>query len=68
MCARPPPQILTDQLTLSQPGGADYADHITNTPPHPQDFQTFLLSCASKESLYYMLILDEMFIRQSGEG
>ena len=25
----PPPHILTDQLTLSQPGGADYAHHST---------------------------------------
>ena len=24
-----PPQTLTDQLTLSQPGGADYAHHST---------------------------------------
>ena len=27
------PQVLTDQLTLSQPGGADYAHHI-NTGTH----------------------------------
>ena len=25
----PDPQILADQLILSQPGGADYAHHIT---------------------------------------
>ena len=25
---------LNDQLTLSQPGGADYAHHITMAPPH----------------------------------
>ena len=28
-----PPQFLTDQLTLSQPGGADYAHHSTTSPP-----------------------------------
>ena len=33
-----PPQYLTDQLTLSQPGGADYAHHSTTSPP--PDFQT----------------------------
>ena len=27
------PQILTDQLTLSQPGGVDYTHHITIAPP-----------------------------------
>ena len=32
------PQILADQLTLSQPRGADYANQIILTPP---DFQTF---------------------------
>ena len=29
---------MEDQLTLSQPEGADYAPHITTRPP---DFQTF---------------------------
>ena len=39
------PQILADQLTLSQPGGSDYC------PPHyllllaPPDYQTFLRPC-----------------------
>ena len=29
-----PPQILANQLTLSQPGGgADYAHHSTTSPP-----------------------------------
>ena len=27
------PQILADQLTLSQPGGAHYAQRITTCPP-----------------------------------
>ena len=30
------PQILTDQLTLSQQGEADYAHHITTAPPPPR--------------------------------
>ena len=34
------PQILAEQLTLSQPEGADYAHQIILAPP---DFQTFLL-------------------------
>ena len=38
----PPPQILADQLILSQPGGTDYAHHITTAHP---DFQTFLRHC-----------------------
>ena len=33
-----PPRILADQLTLSQPRGADYAQQILLAPP---DFQTF---------------------------
>ena len=33
------PQILADQLILSQPRGADYANQIILAPP---DFQTFL--------------------------
>ena len=33
------PQILADQLTLSQPREADYAHQIILAPP---DFQTFL--------------------------
>ena len=32
-------KILADQLTLYQPGGADYAHHMILAPP---DFQTFL--------------------------
>ena len=39
-----PPQILADQLTLSQPGGADYAHHSTTCPPG------FLTLAASLES------------------
>ena len=39
------PQILADQLTLSQPRGADYAHQIILAPP---DFQTFLRPCIAK--------------------
>ena len=38
----PSPQILVDQLALSQPGGANYAHQIILAPP---DFQTFLRPC-----------------------
>ena len=27
------PQFLADQLTLFEPGGADYSNHITTAPP-----------------------------------
>jgi hypothetical protein len=40
-----PPQILADQLTLSQPGGADYAHHSTTCPPG------FLTLAASLEGI-----------------
>ena len=36
------PQILVDQLTLSQPGGADYAHHITSSNPGFSDLPTAL--------------------------
>ena len=38
-------QILADQLTLFQPGEADYAHQIIMAPP---DFQTFLRPCCKK--------------------
>ena len=34
---------LTDQLTLSQPGGADYAHHITTSTPRFSDLPTALV-------------------------
>jgi hypothetical protein len=40
------PQILADQLTLSQPRGADYAHQIILTP---SDFQTFQRPCHTYE-------------------
>ena len=36
------PQILVDQLTLSQPGGVDYAHHITSGTPGFSDLPTAL--------------------------
>ena len=38
------PQILADQLTLSQPGGPDYDHHITTGTPGFSDLPTALLS------------------------
>ena len=38
----PPPQFLTDQLTPSQPGGADYAHHSTTSSPKFSDLATGL--------------------------
>ena len=37
-----PPKILVDQLTLSQPGGADYAHHINTGTPGFSDLPTAL--------------------------
>ena len=42
----PLPQILADQLTLSQPGGTDYAHHITTGTPGYSDLPTALGSMA----------------------
>ena len=39
----PPPQILADQLNLSQPGGADYSHHISTCTPWFPDLPTVLL-------------------------
>ena len=36
------PQISPDQLTLSQPGGADYAHHITTGTPGFSDLSMAL--------------------------
>ena len=37
------PQILADQLTLSQPGGADYTHRITTGSPGFSDLSTALV-------------------------
>ena len=39
----PPPQFLTDQLILSQPGVADYARHSTTSTPKFSDLTTGLV-------------------------
>ena len=36
------PQFLAEQVTLSQPGGADYAHHSTTSPPGVSDLATAL--------------------------
>ena len=46
------PQILADQLTLSQPGGADYARHITTGTRRFSDLPTALQEDLA--SIYYM--------------
>ena len=40
------PQILADQLTLSQPGGTDYAHLITTGTPGFSDLPTALTTIA----------------------
>ena len=48
------PQILADQLTLSQPGGTDYAHHSTTSPPGFSDLPTALSSrCNLQTSKYF---------------
>ena len=42
--AMAPPDFLSDQLTLSQPGGADYPHHITTGTPGFLDLPTALHS------------------------
>ena len=43
------PQILEDQLTLSQPGGADYAHHATTGTPRFSDLPTALIKATAQE-------------------
>jgi hypothetical protein len=38
------PQVLANKLKLSQPGGADYAPHITNGTPRFSDFPTAMVN------------------------
>ena len=47
-------QILADQLTLSQPGGTDYAHCSALVPP---DFQTFRRPCTYLPCTYGLLSL-----------
>ena len=46
------PQILADQLTLSQPGGADYARHINTGTPGFSDLPTALQHDATRGNDY----------------
>ena len=43
------PQIFADQLTLSQPGGADYAHHINTGTPGFSDLPTALQRARPEE-------------------
>ena len=45
------PLILADQLILSQPGGADYAHHITLGNPRFSDLPTALKSARAEGNL-----------------
>ena len=45
-------QILADQLTLYQPGGADYAYHNPTLVLAPPDFHTFLQPWFSLDVLW----------------
>ena len=49
------PQILADQLTLSQPGGADYAHHITTGTPGFSDLPTALAHAISSQAVWVFL-------------
>ena len=44
-----PPHFLSDQLTLSQPGGAHYPHPVLRAPP---DFQTLRRPCIQKKVAY----------------
>ena len=55
-----PPQFLTDQLTLSQPGGADYAHHSTTSPPGFSDLATALVLQYQDENIYEKLKLKRL--------
>ena len=45
------PQILTDQLTLSQQGGTNYTHHITTGPPGFLDRPTALHRASSVDKI-----------------
>ena len=51
------PQILSDQLTLSQPRGTDYAHHITTGTPRFSDLPTALNYDGREGSYLYELVL-----------
>ena len=43
------PPVLAKQLTLSQPGGTDYAHHSTMSPPGFSDLATGLIKYENKQ-------------------
>ena len=51
------PHFLADQLTLSQPGGAHYAHHITTCHPGFLDLATALVTL-EKIFLKFLLVVD----------
>jgi hypothetical protein len=53
-----PPQFLAEQLTLSQPGGADYTHHST-CPPGFSDLATAL-------TVVYLVVGLEVHTRRRG--
>ena len=50
----PGPHILADKLSLSQPGGADYAQHITTGTPRFSDFPTALICQVITDHKYFI--------------
>ena len=48
------PQILADQLTLSQPGVTDYAHLITTGTPGFSDLATVLISISAMYSMHIL--------------
>ena len=56
------PHILADQLTLSQPGGADYAPHISTGTPGFSDLPTALLL----KNVWNLLLTFNLFYSLSG--
>ena len=77
-----PNQCLAEQLTLSQPGGADYAHHSTTSPLNFSDLATALcvkgnnfnfngLSSVKDAYLFYLIILynfSDQMCRSINEG
>ena len=58
---RTPSQILADQLTLFQPWGADYAHHITASPPgfqNPAAALPYVMFESKKKNQIFIEFLD----------
>ena len=64
--AAAPPQILADQLTLSQPGGTDYAHLITTGTPGFSDLPTALNRWSSDSfDINTIVIFQSKFVSKS---